>query len=219
VKFRTKQRRGTKGNLRAVIGITQALRVEPLRCFTSTASPDVERTVKNRLREAGSYKIPFIYDGEPGLDNFIADVAEARRFRWHGPQGLYHVLWKDGVRKKESQPETDKIKQMIGIELPEAVKFRYESSKEKIKELIQTFYEKGYRNGAAYLEYLSGCLFTHIELWLKTGFIAFNITSLLDGVFREIGHRLMRIACGWSDSAVTNLSEIVLIRQYARDKC
>ncbi len=71
------------------------------------------------------------------------------------------------MKKKESQLETDKIKQLIGIELPqgdyellkeedkEAVRSRYESSKDKTKELIQTFYEKGYRSGAAYLENLS----------------------------------------------------------------
>jgi hypothetical protein len=225
-----KQKRGAKGELRAVIGITQAGRVEPLGCFTNTDWPEVERTVRNRLREAETYKIPFIYDGEPGLDDFLADVAEAQRCTWHGPRGLYHALWEDGVKKRESQPETDKIKQLIGIELPEgnyelikeedkeAIRSRYENSKDKIKELVQTFYEKGYRSGAAYLENLSDRLFTHIELWLKTGVIAPKTTSLLERVFREIGRRLKRVAWGWSDRAVTNLSKMILIRQYARDK-
>ena len=134
------------------------------------------------------------------------------------------------MKKKQSQPEMDKIKQLIGIELPEGdyellkeedkqvVRSRYESSKEKIKELIQTFYEKGYRNGGAYLENLSDRLFTHIELWLKTGVIAPKTTSLLERVFREIGRRLKKVAWGWSDKAVTNLSKMILIRQYARDK-
>jgi hypothetical protein len=213
-----------------VIGITQAGRVEPLGCFTNTAWPEVERTIRERLREAQGYKIPFIYDGEPGLDDFLADVAEAQRCTWHGPRGLYHALWEDGVKKKQSEPEMDKIKQFIGIELPEgdyellkeedkeAVKSRYESSKEKIRELIQTFYEKGYRKGGAYLEGLSSHLFTHIELWLKTGVIAPKTTSLLERVFRELGRRLKKIAWGWSDQAVTNLSKMILIRQYARDK-
>jgi hypothetical protein len=225
-----KQKGGEKGELRAVIGITQAGRVEPLGCFTNTAWPEVERTIRERLREAEGYKIPFINDGEPGLDDFLTDVAEAQRCTWHGPRGLYHALWEDGVKKKESEPETDKIRQLIGIELPEgdyellkeedkeAVKSRYESSKEKIEELIQTFYEKGYRKGAAYLENLSYHLFTHIELWLKTGVIAPKTTSLLERVFRELGRRLKKIAWGWSDQAVTNLSKMILIRQYARDK-
>jgi len=37
-------------------------------------------------------------------------------------------------------------------------------------------------------------------------------------VFREIGRRLKRIAWGWSDQAVTNLSKMIMIRQYSRDK-
>ena len=148
---------------------------------------------------------------------------------WHAPRRLYHVLWEDGVKKKQSESEMDKIKQLIGIELPEgeyellkeedkeAVKSRYESSKEKIEELIETFYEKGYRKGGAYLENLSHRLFTHIELWLKTGVIAPKTTSLLERVFREIGRRLKKIAWGWSDQAGTNRSKMILIRQYAED--
>jgi len=224
------EHRGRKGELRNVIGITKAGRVEPLGCFTNTTWPEIERIVKERIKEAEPYNIPFIYDGEPGLDDFLADVAEGQRCIWHGPRGLYHALWEDGLKKKDSQPETDKIKQLIGIELPEGdfeilkeedkhqVKVKYESSKSEIKELIKTFYEKGYTRGASYLEKLSDRLFTNIELWLKTGVIAPKTISLLERVFREIGRRLKRIAWGWSDKAVTNISKMIMIRQYSRDK-
>ena len=159
-----KQHRGRKGELRNVIGITKAGRVEPLGCFTNTEWPEIERIIKERIKEAAPYNIPFLYDGEPGLDDFLADVAESQRCTWHGPRGLYHSLWQDGLKKKDSQPETDKIKQLIGIELPEGdfeilkeedkekVKAKYESSKSEIKELIKTFYEKGYTHGASYLD-------------------------------------------------------------------
>ena len=116
-----KQQEGRKGELRAVIGITKAGRVEPLGSFTNTTWPEIERNIKERIKEAEPYNIPFIYDGEPGLDDFLADVAESQRCTWHGPRGLYHSLWQDGLKKKDSQPETDKIKQLIGIELPEGV--------------------------------------------------------------------------------------------------
>ena len=225
-----KQHRGQKGELRNVIGITKAGRVEPLGSFTNTDWPEIERTVKARIKEADSYNIPFIYDGEPGLDDFLAQVAESQRCTWHGARGLYHALWEDGLKKKESQPETDKIKQLIGIELPEGdfeilkeedkdeVKAKYEASKSEIKELIKTFHGKGYKHGASYLEKLSDRLFTTIELWLKTGVIAPKTISLLERVFREIGRRLKRIAWGWSDEAVTNISKMIMIRQYSRDK-
>jgi len=225
-----KQYKGRKGELRAVIGITKAGRVEPLGSFTNIEWQEIERTVKARIKEAEPYHIPFLYDGEPGLDDFLAEAADSQRCTWHAPRGLYHALWEDGLKKKDSQPETDKITQLIGIELPEGdfellkdkdkdqVKAKYQASKLEIKALIDTFYEKGYTHGAAYLENLAERLFTHIELWLKTGVIAPKTISLLERVFREIGRRLKRIAWGWSDKAVTNLSKMIMIRQYSRDK-
>ena len=68
------------------------------------------------------------------------------------------------------------------------------------------------------LENLSERLFTNIEIWLRTGVIAPKTTSLLERVFREIGRRLKRIAWGWADKTVTNLSKMIMIRQYSRDK-
>ncbi len=225
-----KEYQGHKGELRNVIGITKAGRVEPLGCFTNTAWPEIESVIKKRIKEAESYNIPFIYDGEPGLDDFLSDVTESQRCTWHGPRGLYHALWQDGLKKKDSQPDTDRIKELIGIELPEGdfeilkeedkqqVKTKYETSKSEIKELIKTFYNRGYRHGASYLEGLSDRLFTNIEIWLKTGVIAPKTTSLLERVFREIGRRLKKIAWGWSDTAVTNISKMIMIKQYSRDK-
>jgi len=227
---RIKQKKGFKGELRTVIGITKDGRVEPMGSFSNTPWPEIERTIKKRIKEAKPLNIPFIYDGEPGLDDFLADVAESQRCTWHASRGLYHSLWEDGLKKKDSQPETDKIKQLIGIELPEGdfeilkkedkeqIKAKYETSKSEIKELIKTFSEKGYKHGASYLENLSDRLFTNIELWLKTGVIAPKTTSLLERLFREIGRRLKKIAWGWSDKAVTNISKMIMIRQYSRDK-
>jgi len=92
----------------------------------------------------------------------LSDIAETQRCTWHGPRGLYHALWEDGLKKKESQPETDKIKQLIGIELPEGdfeilkeedkeiVRTKYENSKSEIKDLIETFCQKGYKKGDVY---------------------------------------------------------------------
>lgn len=225
-----KQQKGSKGELRVVVGITKSGQVEPLGSFSNTDWFEIEKTIKQRIKETKAYGIPFIYDGEPGLDNFLADVAMAQRCTWHAPRGLYHSLWQDGFKKKDSQPEMDKIKKLIGIELPEGdfellkeedkqqINEKYESSKTQIKELIETFREKGYRHGASYLENLSDRLFTNIELWLKTGVIAPKTTSLLERLFREVGRRLKKIAWGWSDKAVTNISKMIMIKQYSREK-
>jgi hypothetical protein len=231
-----KQKKGSKGELRAVIGITQAGRVKPLGCFTNTDWSAVEAEIRKRLKQEEKHgteedvTIPFVYDGEPGLDQFLAGVTEAQRCTWHASRGLYHALWEDGVKKKQSQPQIDKIKHLVGIELPagdfellqeadkQEVRNKYTASKEELEELIKTFQEKGYRQGATYLENIAKRLFTHIEIWLKTGVIAPKTTSLLERVFREIGRRLKSIAWGWSDMAVTNLSKMIMIRQYSRNK-
>ena len=225
-----KQYRGRKGELRAVIGVTTSGRVEPLGTFTNTEWSDIERTIKERIKEAEPYNIPFVYDGEPGLDDFLADVAETQRCTWHGPRGLYHALWEDGLKKKDSQPAIEKIKHLIGIELPEGdfellkeedkepVKTQYDASKAQVQELIATFRQRGYTHGASYLENISDRLFTHIEMWLKSGVIAPKTISLLERVFREVGRRLKKIAWGWCDKAVTKLSKMILLKQYSRDK-
>lgn len=223
-----KQYRGGKGELRAVIGVTTSGRVEPLGTFTNTDWSDIEQNIKERLQNTGDNPLPFIYDGEPGLDSFLADVAQSQRCTWHGPRGLYHALWEDGLKKTDSQPAIDRLKHLIGIELPEGdyeilkeedkepVKSRYQASKAQVQELIETFRQKGYTHGAAYLEKISERLFTHIEIWLQSGVIAPKTTSLLERVFREIGRRLKRIAWGWSDRVATKLSKMILLKQYSR---
>ncbi len=225
-----KQKKGAKGELRAVIGVTTAGNVEPLGTFANTQWSDIERTIKERIKKTEASGIPFIYDGEPGLDDFLSGVVESQRCTWHGPRGLYHSLWEDGLKKKDSQPQTDKLKHLIGIELPKTdfeilkqedkqlVESQYQSSKAEIIELINTFKEKGYHHGAAYLENLSQRIFTNVEIWLKTGVIAPKTISLLERIFREIGRRMKRIAWGWSDTAVSKLSKMIILKKYSKEK-
>jgi hypothetical protein len=225
-----KCQQGKKAELRSVVGVTTEGQVEPLGTFANTPWDEIEQIVKERFKETKATGIPFIYDGEPGLDNFLADMAESQRCVWHGPRGLYHSLWEDGLKKKESQPQIDKLKHLIGIELPkgdyeilkepdkEVVEKQYESSKAEMTELIDVFKEHGYQKGATYLENLSERIFTNIELWLKTGVIAPKTTSLLERIFREIGRRVKRIAWGWSDTTVTKLSKMIILKKYSKEK-
>lgn len=125
---------------------------------------------------------------------------------------------------------TDKLKHLIGIELPQtdyelllykdkqSVEEKYQSSKDEIVQLVNAFREMGYYKGAAYLENLSRRIFTNIEIWLKTGVIAPKTTSLLERIFREIGLRVKRIAWGWSDATVTKLSKMIVLKKYSKEK-
>lgn len=225
-----KRQKGRKGELRSVIGITTSGTVEPLGTFANIQWSDIEEIVKDRLKATKAAGIPFIYDGEPGLDSFLSDVAESQRCAWHGPRGLYYALWEDGLKKKESQPQIDKLKHLIGIELPSSdyellkeqdkqpVEEKYQTSKAEIAKLINVFKKHGYEKGASYLDSLSRRIFTNIELWLRTGVIAPKTTSLLERIFREIGRRVKRIAWGWSDAAVTKLSKMIILKKYSKEK-
>lgn len=147
-----------------------------------------------------------------------------------GNKGLYHAHWEDPVKKKDSRPETDKVKHRINIDLPEGdseilkeededqAKAKYEASKSGIKGLIETFKEKGYKHSASCLENLSDRLFANIQIWLKKGVVAPKTVSHLERVFREIGRPLKRSAWGWSDKAVTNICKMIMIRKYCGDK-
>jgi len=225
-----KRQKGKKGELRSVIGVTTTGIVEPLGTFANTPWGEIERIIKERFKGTKASGIPFVYDGEPGLDDFLSDVVESQRCAWHGPRGLYHSLWEDGLKKKDSQPQINNLKHLIGIELPQtdyelikeqdrqAVEQKYQSSKTEIGELIAVFKQKGYHHGAAYLENLSQRIFTNIEIWLKTGVIAPKTISLLERIFREIGRRIKRIAWGWSDATVSKLSNMIILKKYSKEK-
>ena len=225
-----KRQKGKKGELRSVIGITTGGQVEPLGTFANTQWDEIEHIIKERFKKTKASGIPFIYDGEPGLDDFLSDIAESQRCSWHGPRGLYHSLWEDGVTKKDSQPQIDNLKHIIGIELPQtdyqllkdedkhSVERQYQSSKAEIIDLINIFKQKGYHHGAAYLQNLSQRIFTNVEIWLKTGVIAPKTISLLERIFREIGRRVKRIAWGWSDTAVSKLSKMIILKKYSKEK-
>jgi hypothetical protein len=225
-----KQYRGKKGELRAVVGITSAGRVKPLGSFVNTPWSEIEKEIRPRIQSDKQIKIPFIYDGEPGLDKFLAGVTETQRCTWHAPRGLSYSLWKDGVAKGKRDEMTDEIKGLIGIELPEEdyellkeedkqpVLGQYEKSKKEMEELIVTFKQRGYNQGAAYLENLSKYIFTRVKIWIETGVISPKTTSLLERAFRELGRRLKKIAWGWSDQGALKMSKLILIKQYEPEK-
>jgi hypothetical protein len=65
------------------------------------------------------------------------DVADSQRCTRHGPRGLHQALWEDGLKKKDSLPAMDRIKHLIGIELPEG---DFELLKEEDKEPVKLQY-------------------------------------------------------------------------------
>ncbi len=69
----------------------------------------IKTIVKDRINATEASDIPFLYDGESGLDNFLSSLTDPQRCTWRVPRGLYHALWEDGLREKDCEPEINKI--------------------------------------------------------------------------------------------------------------
>ncbi|MBT7067167.1 MAG: hypothetical protein HN919_12745 [Verrucomicrobia bacterium] len=222
-----KKQGGKRGEMRVLVGITASGRLEPIGSWVNTTWPEIERQTKARIKSDPQQPPLFIYDGEPGLEDFLAgSVSGQQRCTWHAPRGLYHAMWEDGRRKKEIQPHEDTVAKIVAIEIPEgdydqlsdrsidAVREKYRDAKKELTDLIEILHQKNCPHGVEYLQNLVKGLFHQVELWLATGIIAPKTTSRLERLFRELGRRLKRIAWGWSDRVVTRLSKMIMIKQY-----
>ena len=222
-----KEQGGKRGELRVLVGITASGALEPIGSWVDTTWEEIEREVKARIRVDPQQPPLFIYDGEPGLEDFLAgSVSGEQRCAWHAPRGLYHAMWEDGHGKKESRPHEDTIARLVAIEIPEGdydrldaeaialVRETYEDAKKDLNDLIQVLDQKNCPNAVEYLKNLASGLFHQVEMWLATGIIAPKTTSRLERLFRELARRLKRIAWGWSDRVATKLSKMIMIKQY-----
>ncbi len=222
-----KKQGGKRGEMRVLVGITASGRLEPIGSWVDTTWQEIERQTKTRLKSDPQQPPLFVYDGDPGLEDFLAgSVSGQQRCTWHAPRGLYHAMWEDGHGKKETRPHEDAVARIVAIEIPEgeydqlapgaidAVREKYRNAKKELTDLIEVLHQKNCVHGVEYLQNLAKGLFRQVEMWLATGVIAPKTTSRLERLFRELGRRLKRIAWGWSDRVVTKLSKMIMIKQY-----
>lgn len=229
-----KKHRGKRGELRILTGITAQGRLEPIGSWTDTSWEEIEKQVRRRLSKSppgiSKHKPLLVYDGEPGLENFMADLLKApQRCTWHGVRGLYHAMWDDEQGKKVSGPYQRKLGTLLAIEIPEEdydvlsekaveqVRSKYEAAKQGLNKLIEDLQEKECPHAVEYLTNLKKDLFHQVELWLATGIIAPKTTSRLERLIRELARRLKNIGWGWSDKIVTKLSKMIMVKKYNPD--
>jgi len=222
-----KEQGGKRGELRVLVGISASGELEPIGSWVDTTWEEIEQQVKARIKVDPQQPPLFIYDGEPGLEDFLAgSVSGEQRCVWHAPRGLYHAMWEDGHGKKESRPHEATIAEIVAIEIPDGdydvldpediaqVRDSFENAKEDLNDLIEILDQKNCSHAVEYLKNLSKGLFHQVEMWLATGIIAPKTTSRLERLFREIARRLKRMAWGWSDRVATKLSKMIMIKQY-----
>jgi hypothetical protein len=111
---------GKKGELRVLVGITTSGDLEPIGSWVDTPWVKIEQQTIKRIKEDPRELPLFVYDGEPGLEDFLTGVVRApQRCTWHGPRGFYHAMWEDGHRKKEIKPHQDRLAKIVAVEIPE----------------------------------------------------------------------------------------------------
>jgi hypothetical protein len=221
---------GKKGEMRVLVGITGSGYLEPIGSWVDTSWEEIEKQTKSRIKTDPRQPPLLLYDGEPGLEHFLAGAVRApQRCTWHAPRGLYHAMWEDGHGKKDSRPHQEELAKIVAVEIPEgdydqlspeaieAVREKYRDAKKDMNDLIEVLHQKNCPHAVEYLKNLLKGLYHQVDMWLATGIIAPKTTSRLERLFRELARRLKRIAWGWSDRVASKLSKMIMIKQYRPD--
>lgn len=173
---------GGKGEIRYVIGITEAGKRKTLGIWANKSWEEIGREVKLELEGQGQKPWMLTSDGERGIEENLGDITRFhQRCIWHEKRDLGYAMWKDEVEKEERDKEIDRISGIIGIQLPkgeyesvreedkERIKEKLELCKDEFGKLIKEFEEEGYNKAATYLRNSVSHIFSHIELWLEVG--------------------------------------------------
>lgn len=223
---------GERGELRIVIGLEKGKKVRPMGIWAGKSWEEIGQEVRQRLRKGKEDEVQlklFAEDGERGIDNHLASVAEeAQRCVWHLPRDLGFAMWEDKAPLPERKEKRAELAGLVGIEIPaqdwEEIKAKdkakleeqVEKSEEEIQKMIKGFRENSYFKAATYLENACGKIFSHIHLWLETGIIAPRTTSILENIIRELGRRVKKLGWNWSDEGVEQMAKMVMLRRYDR---
>lgn len=225
-KFKGKDKNGKahKGDLKVVIGIRKNGEVFPLGTWAGSSWDEINKQWKD-----AEIKMPdgtiLVSDGELGLSEAFAEyVSEQQRCHWHLPRDLYHMMYQDGARKKDTKPLQDALAGALAIELPaedfkkvseqekDEIEEQMEKTEQVIDKLIYYLDAHGYEAASTYITRAKYGMFGYIRRWLKWGLISPRASSMVERVMRELARRIKRIAYGWSDKGVTKIARIILKR-------
>lgn len=221
-----KKRGGQRGDLRVVIGLSRSQKPFGLGVYSGKSWEEIGPLVKERLKDRSQAKL-FMHDGEVGLDEHLAGVAEKTgRCTWHMPRGLKYALWGDGAEAAEQKRAAGKLHGILAIEVPAddwqklkaddlaPLRRQLKDSRTAYEKLIDEFGSRGYLKARDYLANAMGHLFTKAETWLKTGIVLPGTASAIERIMRELGRRLKKLAYNWTDAGLTRIATILLKKVY-----
>ena len=222
---KVKMEGGKKGDLRAAIGFDEGGRLQPLGTWMGKDWSEIEANLAQQMLHQKRKPKILVSDGETGLDDHLSSLAEhAQRSHWHLQRDLRVIMWRDGLSKEAVEPYRDRLQSILGIEIPaedyqavapsdkKALEEKIETAKKEFRAMVDEFAQRGYAHASTYLENALSKVFTHVELWLKIGYLAPKTTSVLENVMRALGKRLKKFAYNWSDRGAEKVARIILKR-------
>jgi hypothetical protein len=221
---------GKRGELRVAIGLTEKGRVVPLGSWSGQSWKQITKGLRRRLGYLPKPAVA-VTDGEQGLEKYFATLAgRGQRSCWHFLRDLRVILWRDGLKKKQTDPLTKKLAGIVGMEIPEGdweavlpltkepLRREVDKARASFQAMIDEFDAMGYRKGKLYLEGARDRIFSRIELWLKTGIIAPRSTGILEEIMREVGRRVKKLGWNWKDHGASQQASVILLRRYSEDQ-
>lgn len=219
-----------KGDLKAIIGVTQSGEVIPLGTWADTDWKSVKKDLKDKVTKFGKGSV-LVSDGESGITkNFVDLVDDEQRCHWHIVRDLYHSMYKDGGLAKDSRPLQKKLGGLLAVELPsedfqdvsenikDEIEERMETAEGEIKRLIIYLEDQGFSQAANYLQNSLRGMFGYVRRWLKLGIVCPRASSIIERMMRELGRRIKKISYNWSSDGVSKMARIILKKFTNREK-
>lgn len=218
--------KSNRGELRVVVGIRDDGQVIPFGAWTEESWEQIGQEIKNGAMQFEPTAKVLLSDGEGGLAESLADLAngEQQRSHWHLTRDLDIYMWMDQAPKEERRQMTKRMAGLIGIEVPaedlQKIKPEDQSALEKstsqaecnLRQLIKQLRKRGYSKAANYVANAADRIFTYIRLWMLSGLICPRASSMIERMMRELGRRLKRIAHGWSERGAAKMARIIIKR-------
>lgn len=221
-----------KGQIKIVLGYNDDGKVFPYGAWTRASWQDIGTLIKKANHPSDKIKFKpiartLITDGEEELVRRLKKLANThQRCLFHMTHELTPLLqYKDYVGKEEALKLSEKLNDLLYVELPEFEtdplrsledKLKIELHLGKMKKSIEDFIEElrmmGYRKAKTFVENAKAQLFTYIENWINTGDSNPRVTSLVERIMREIKRRIKRMGYKWSEKGAEKMTRLILLQ-------
>ena len=166
-------------------------------------------------------------NGEPGIEALLLPGMRFQRCLVHGRRDFPFLLYADGLKKKEQLPFTQhfdslpvfsfpqkKLETLNSQDIPQVLE-AIGKTRQGFLELLKILNPDTYPRSRAYLEGLSGRLFTFFDWWLEKGEVIPSTTNPIEGTFSRIKNRIRSIGRRWSDQGLLHYLRVALLKIFS----